>query len=53
MARLPPVSEEYYYSMTGRFETVSYLVEILVSLQQESRPDEPTENDRDNAANPQ
>ena len=53
MARLPPVSEEYYYSMTGRFETVSYLVEILASLQQESRPDEPTENDRDNAANPQ
>lgn len=32
MARLPPVSEEYYFSCTGRFETVCYLVELLASM---------------------
>ncbi len=48
MARLPPVSEEYYYSLTGRFETVSYIVEILASLRAAEE-----EKDSDNAANPQ
>lgn len=33
MARLPPVSEEYYFSCTGRYETVCYLVELLASMQ--------------------
>ena len=48
MARLPPVTEEYYYSLTGRFETVSYIVEILASLRAAEE-----EKDSDNAANPQ
>lgn len=50
LARLPPVSEEYFYSLTGRFETVSYLVEILASLR---AAEEDAESDSDNAANPQ
>jgi len=48
MARLPPVTEEYYYSLTGRFETVSYIVEILASLRAAEE-----EKDSDNVANPQ
>lgn len=48
MARLPPVTEEYYYSLTGRFETVGYIVEILASLRAAEE-----EKDSDNAANPQ
>lgn len=32
LSRLPPVSEEYYYSLTGRLETVSYAVDVLVEL---------------------
>lgn len=39
MARLPPVSEEYYFSFTGRFETVCYLVELLASLLSENADD--------------
>lgn len=50
LARLPPVSEEYFYSLTGRFETISYLVEILASLR---AAEEDTAADSDNAANPQ
>ena len=50
LARLPPVSEEYFYSLTGRFETVSYIVEILASLR---AAEEDTDEDSDNAANPQ
>ena len=50
LARLPPVSEEYFYSLTGRFDTVSYIVEILASLR---AAEEDTDEDSDNAANPQ
>ena len=32
--RLPPVSEEEYYSLTGRFETLCYVVEIIAEIQQ-------------------
>lgn len=34
LARVPPVELEYFYSLTGRLETLSYAVEILVDLQQ-------------------
>jgi hypothetical protein len=39
MARLPPVSEEYFYSHHGAISKRSaIIVEILASLQQESQP---------------
>lgn len=44
MARLPPVSEEYFFSFTGRFETVGYLVELLASLRGENAEDETAED---------
>jgi hypothetical protein len=34
LSRLPPVSEEEYYSLTGRFETLCYVVEIIAEIQQ-------------------
>jgi hypothetical protein len=33
LARVPPVEVSYFYSLTGRFETLSYAVEILADLQ--------------------
>lgn len=36
LARLPPVTVDYYYSLTGRFETLSYAVELLAELQQKA-----------------
>ncbi len=33
LARLSPVSADYYYSFTGRFETLSHIVELTVELQ--------------------
>jgi len=61
MARLPPVSEEYYYSLTGRFETVSVVVEVLASLraaaEDEGQADDDSEQKprkgRDKVANSQ
>lgn len=32
MVRLPQVSADYYYSLTGRFETLSYVVDMLGEL---------------------
>lgn len=38
MARLPPVSEDYFFSLTGRFETVAYVVELLAEAQNRLGP---------------
>lgn len=32
LSRLAPVNEEYYYSLTGRYETILYVVDILVNV---------------------
>jgi hypothetical protein len=37
LAAAPPVSEEYYYSLTGRLETLEHVVEILVELERQRR----------------
>jgi hypothetical protein len=33
LSRVPPVEHEYYYSLTGRLETLTHAVDILVELQ--------------------
>ena len=33
LSRLAPVSADYYYSFTGRFETLAHVVELTVELQ--------------------
>lgn len=33
-----PVEEAYYYSLTGRFETIAHAVDILVELARRARP---------------
>lgn len=32
LGRLSPVTSEYYYSLTGRFETLSYIVDLVTDL---------------------
>jgi hypothetical protein len=32
LSRIPPVEHEYYYSLTGRLETLTHSVEILAEL---------------------
>jgi hypothetical protein len=32
LGRLPPVSIDYYFSLTGRFETLTYVVELLAEM---------------------
>lgn len=34
--RLSPVSEDYYYSLTGRFETLAAIVDLVIELQQQA-----------------
>jgi hypothetical protein len=36
LSRVPPVEQEYYYSLTGRLETLTHVVEILVELQKQA-----------------
>lgn len=36
LSRLPPVTFDYYYSLTGRFETLTYAAELLAELQQKA-----------------
>lgn len=36
LERLAPVSEDYYYSLTGRFETLVYVGDLLASLVEQS-----------------
>ena len=33
LARVPPVEEDYYYSLTGRLETVAHALDVLVELE--------------------
>ena len=35
LARTAPVSDEYFYSFTGRFETLSHIVDLVLDLQQQ------------------
>ena len=37
LSRLSPVEAEYYYSLTGRFETLTYVVDLLIDLQKPNR----------------
>ncbi len=37
LAALPPVDEQYYYSLTGRFETLEHAVDVLVELERQKR----------------
>jgi hypothetical protein len=37
LANSPPVSEDYYYSLTGRLETIEQAVDILVELERLKR----------------
>jgi hypothetical protein len=37
----PPVDEAYYYSLTGRFETLTHALDILVELERRNREDKP------------
>ncbi|MCS6911816.1 MAG: hypothetical protein RMK29_14945 [Myxococcales bacterium] len=37
LERTAPVTEEYYYSLTGRFETVAFAVELLAELERQRR----------------
>lgn len=39
LARVPPVEVSYFFSLTGRFETLSYAVEILADLQRKDAED--------------
>lgn len=34
LSRIPPVPEEYFYSLTGRYETLLYVIELLAQLLQ-------------------
>jgi hypothetical protein len=45
LAAAPPVDEEYFYSLTGRLETLAEAVDILVELDRRSRFDRPPEDD--------
>jgi hypothetical protein len=37
LAAVPPIEEEYYYSLTGRLETIAHAVDILVELERQRR----------------
>jgi hypothetical protein len=41
LAASGPVDERYYYSLTGRLETLEHIVEMLVELQRQKRMSEP------------
>ena len=45
LSQTAPVSDEYYYSFTGRFETLSHIVDLVVDLQQQRAAAEPTSDD--------
>lgn len=36
LSRVPPVEQSYYYSLTGRFETLAHAVDILTELKHQS-----------------
>jgi hypothetical protein len=54
LSRLAPVSSEYFYSLTGRFETLSYIVELVTDLrQQEAAQRAVSDGDHQAAAAPE
>lgn len=52
LGRLSPVTSEYYYSLTGRFETLSYIVDLVTDLrhQEDARQAAPSDAARPGAA---
>lgn len=48
LSRLAPVSGDYYYSLTGRFETLIYVGDLLISLVEQS--ERAASGDEDDAA---
>src|SRR5690242_2645066 len=49
LSRVPPVEHEYYYSLTGRLETLTHAVDILTDLARMDR--EPKAEEEDDEAN--
>jgi hypothetical protein len=43
LSRVPPVEQDYYYSLTGRLETLTHAAEILAALAERKQP--PPEDD--------
>ncbi len=41
LAAMPPVEESYYYSLTGRLETLTHVVDVLVDLKRQATPEVP------------
>jgi hypothetical protein len=39
LAAVPPVEESYFYSLTGRFETIEHAVSIVAELERQKRED--------------
>lgn len=52
LARLSPVSADYYYSFTGRFETLAHIVELTVELQGQAAARSEDRDDEDRAGDP-
>lgn len=46
LAASPPVDEAYYYSLTGRLETLEHALQVLVELARRDREDEEDEPTR-------
>jgi hypothetical protein len=47
LSRVPPVEPEYYYSLTGRLETITHAVDILVTLKDRAQQPPPPSSDED------
>lgn len=47
LSQMAPVSADYYYSLTGRFETLVHIVELVVELGQARAQPVDEEDDRD------
>jgi hypothetical protein len=41
LERAAPVTEEYFYSLTGRFETIHYVLDLLAGVRAREREREP------------
>jgi hypothetical protein len=47
LSRVPPVEHEYYYSLTGRLETLEHAAEILSELVHLQQPQPPPDDESD------
>jgi hypothetical protein len=45
LARVPPVEPEYYYSLTGRLETLTHAVDVLTTLIANAKEPEASDDD--------